>query len=62
MYVAIIQKIINIIRGKEFQKAKERKQAFENAGNSAKIVKKNVDWDANGAKYGYIKNEDMITK
>lgn len=27
------------------------------AGNPAKIIKENVDWDSNGAKYGYIENE-----
>lgn len=27
------------------------------AGNPAKIVKENVDWDSNGAKYGYIEND-----
>ena len=32
------------------------------AGNPARIIKENVDWDANGAKYGYIKKEDMIAK
>ena len=26
-------------------------------GNPAKIVKENVDWDSNGAKYGYIEND-----
>lgn len=27
------------------------------AGNPACVVKENVDWDANGAKFGYIENE-----
>lgn len=27
------------------------------AGNPARIVKENVDWDSNGAKYGYIDNK-----
>lgn len=27
------------------------------AGNPARIVKENVEWDANGRKYGYIDNE-----
>ena len=27
------------------------------AGNPAKLVKRGVTWDANGAKYGYSKNE-----
>ena len=26
------------------------------AGNPAKVVKENIDWDANGNKYGYIEN------
>lgn len=28
------------------------------AGNPARVVKENVDWNSNGAKYGYIDNKD----
>lgn len=27
------------------------------AGNPARVVKENVDWDSNGAKFGYVDNE-----
>lgn len=27
------------------------------AGNPARVVKENIDWDSNGAKYGYIDNK-----
>ena len=49
MHVTIIQKIIDIIRGKEFQKAKERKQAFKkNEINIAKSCKNKIHFTIKG--------------